>query len=60
MAKYKLEYIWLDGKKPIPELRGKTHIKAFDKRLRPWPICPFGVLTAARRCRPRARAPTAF
>ena len=24
MAKYKLEYIWLDGKKPIPELRGKT------------------------------------
>ncbi len=24
MTKYKLEYIWLDGKKPIPELRGKT------------------------------------
>jgi glutamine synthetase len=31
MAKYKLEYIWLDGKKPIPELRGKTQIKSFDK-----------------------------
>jgi glutamine synthetase len=31
MAKYKLEYIWLDGKKPIPELRGKTNIKEFDK-----------------------------
>jgi Glutamine synthetase len=31
MAKYKLEYIWLDGKKPIPELRGKTTIKSFDK-----------------------------
>jgi len=31
MAKYKLEYIWLDGKKPIPELRGKTTIKDFEK-----------------------------
>jgi glutamine synthetase len=31
MAKYKLEYIWLDGKSPIPELRGKTTIKSFDK-----------------------------
>ncbi|MGB6743753.1 MAG: glutamine synthetase beta-grasp domain-containing protein [Terracidiphilus sp.] len=30
MAKYKLEYIWLDGKKPIPELRGKTNLKDFD------------------------------
>jgi glutamine synthetase len=31
MAKYKLEYIWLDGKMPIPELRGKTTIKDFPK-----------------------------
>jgi glutamine synthetase len=31
MAKYKLEYIWLDGKEPIPELRGKTTVKSFDK-----------------------------
>jgi glutamine synthetase len=31
MPKYKLEYIWLDGKQPIPELRGKTTIKSFDK-----------------------------
>lgn len=31
MAKYKLEYIWLDGKQPIPELRGKTTIKSFEK-----------------------------
>ncbi len=31
MSKYKLEYIWLDGKRPIPELRGKTTIKSFDK-----------------------------
>jgi glutamine synthetase len=29
MAKYKLEYLWLDGKTPIPELRGKTTIKEF-------------------------------
>ena len=24
MTKYKLEYIWLDGKTPVPGLRGKT------------------------------------
>ena len=30
MTKYKLEYIWLDGRKPIPELRGKTTIKEFE------------------------------
>ena len=30
MAKYKLEYIWLDGKQPIPELRGKTQLKDFE------------------------------
>jgi glutamine synthetase len=30
MAKYKLEYIWLDGKTPVPELRGKTKIVSFD------------------------------
>lgn len=29
MKKYKLEYLWLDGKTPVPELRGKTTIKAF-------------------------------
>ena len=31
MTKYKLEYIWLDGKKPVPELRGKTQLKSFEK-----------------------------
>ncbi len=31
MTKYKLEYIWLDGKTPIPELRGKTLLKAFER-----------------------------
>src|SRR6202163_987259 len=30
MTKYTLEYIWLDGKKPVPELRGKTLMKAFE------------------------------
>ena len=24
MTKYKLEYIWLDGKQPVPDLRGKS------------------------------------
>ena len=31
MSKYKLEYIWLDGKKPVPGLRGKSLIKSFEK-----------------------------
>ncbi len=26
MAKYKLEYLWLDGYQPVPNLRGKTKI----------------------------------
>ena len=30
MAKYKLEYIWLDGYEPIANIRGKTLIKEFD------------------------------
>ncbi len=30
MPKYKLEYIWLDGKKPVPGLRGKSLLKAFE------------------------------
>jgi glutamine synthetase len=29
MTKYKLEYIWLDGYKPVPSLRGKTQLKDF-------------------------------
>ncbi|MDR6083219.1 hypothetical protein QE453_004139 [Agrobacterium sp. SORGH_AS440] len=31
MTKFKLEYIWLDGYKPVPNLRGKTQIKEFDE-----------------------------
>jgi glutamine synthetase len=30
MAKYKLEYIWLDGYEPVANLRGKTKIEEFD------------------------------
>jgi glutamine synthetase len=30
MPKYKLEYIWLDGYEPVPNLRSKTTIKEFD------------------------------
>ena len=29
MTKYKLEYIWLDGYTPTPNLRGKTQIKTY-------------------------------
>ena len=30
MAKYKFEYIWLDGYQPEPNLRSKTKIEEFD------------------------------
>ena len=30
MAKYKLEYIWLDGYEPVPNLRGKTRVEEFE------------------------------
>ena len=29
MTKYKLEYIWLDGYEPVPNLRSKTQVKEF-------------------------------
>ena len=29
MAKYKLEYVWLDGYTPVPNLRSKTQIKEY-------------------------------
>ena len=31
MTKFKLEYIWLDGYEPVPNLRGKTKIEEFDR-----------------------------
>ena len=31
MTKYKLEYIWLDGYEPVPNLRGKTKVEEFDR-----------------------------
>jgi glutamine synthetase len=30
MAKYKLEYLWLDGYEPVRNLRGKTQLKDFS------------------------------
>ena len=30
MAKFKLEYIWLDGYEPVPNLRGKTKVEEFS------------------------------
>src|SRR5260221_8205652 len=30
MTKYKLEYIWVDGYTPVPNLRGKTQLKSFE------------------------------
>ena len=30
MTKYKLEYIWLDGYEPVPNLRSKTKVVAFE------------------------------
>jgi glutamine synthetase len=31
MAKYKLEYLWLDGYEPVANIRGKTQVKEFAK-----------------------------
>lgn len=30
MAKYKLEYLWLDGYDPVANIRGKTQVKEFS------------------------------
>ena len=30
MTQYKLEDLWLDGYKPVPNLLGKTQIKTYD------------------------------
>lgn len=53
MTKFKLEYIWLDGYKPVPNLRGKTQIKEFDEFPTP-SSCRFGALMARPRSRPKA------
>src|SRR4030095_6232590 len=43
MPKYKLEYIWLDGYEPVPNLRGKTQLKEFGSfpKLEELPIWGF-------------------
>ena len=58
MTKYKLEYIWLDGKKPVPELRGKTQIKEFT-RVPTLADMPNWGFDGVRPCRRRAKAQTA-
>jgi glutamine synthetase len=40
-TKYKLEYIWLDGYKPVPNLRGKTS-SGSSMPSRHWKICLYG------------------
>ena len=47
MTKYKLEYIWLDGYTPVPNLRGKTQIKEYSS-FRRSKSSRFGVSTAGR------------
>jgi glutamine synthetase len=32
MTKYKLEYIWLDGYEPVPNLRGKDEDRGVSRR----------------------------
>ena len=45
MTKYKLEYIWLDGYTPVPNLRGKTQIKDYDE----FPVARAAALVGIRR-----------
>ena len=59
MAKYKLEYIWLDGYEPVPNLRSKTQIKDFDSFPKLERAAAGGASTAARPARPKAKARTA-
>ena len=56
MAKYKLEYIWLDGYKPVPNLRGKTQIKEFSSFPKARRTPDLGVRRQLHACRPRATA----
>ncbi|MEJ0089096.1 MAG: hypothetical protein WDM80_05010 [Limisphaerales bacterium] len=53
MAKYKLEYIWLDGYEPVANLRGKTQIKEF-KTFPKLAELPMWGLTAVLPARPKA------
>src|ERR1700733_1459890 len=44
MAKYKLEYLWLDGYEPVANIRGKTQVKEFKAfpKLEELPMWGFG------------------
>ena len=54
MTKYKLEYIWLDGYEPVPNLRGKTQIKEFDEFPEAGRASAVGLRRQLRPARPRA------
>jgi hypothetical protein len=53
MAKYKLEYLWLDGYTPVPNIRGKLIFP-------PWTSFRYGVSTKVPPSKPRDEAPTVF
>jgi hypothetical protein len=56
MAKYKLEYIWLDGYQPLASLRSKTQIKEFASFPKLEELPAVGLRRQLDPCRPRARA----
>ena len=59
MTKYKLEYIWLDGYTPTPNLRGKTQIKDFDAFPKLEQLAALGFRRLLDPCRPKAIPPIA-
>jgi len=59
MAKYKLEYLWLDGYKPVQIFAEKPKSKNTATSLL-WINFHYGVLTAVLLSKPREEAPTAF
>ena len=52
--KMKLEYVWLDGYEPVPNLRSKTQIEGVRRPARRSTSSRCGASTAARRARPKA------
>ncbi len=58
MPKFKLEYIWLDGYEPVPNLRGKTRSSSSNASRRSR-SCRCGRSTAARPARRRETTRTA-
>ena len=59
MAKYKLEYLWLDGYKPVPNLRGKT-LSKISTASPSWKNSRCGVSMAVPPSRLKEQVPTVF